>query len=615
MENRWQPNPPDDQSQTQHLCKLLCDAPELLFRGIGCASIKSEAPGPFGDPQQNLSLTVQKWDTAETTSYALDQLRRLPLLKDPSQLITELRRASLDAEVGMPDPQAMVQTLLPGQVALYCCPTAMMAMDLQSNPEARFKNLFNGRVQWLEDAPILPLAKRLASVNYSDPTQAIFIHRFGLFVFGEDPQSVYNDLVEIVSQAEETFKPSPSSLCAESEISTLGETKRESLAALRQQISHAAGKPLLMQNLSNQALREVLDEPDLIKVLTSGPLSHPQAKVFGNGFLESNNLPKALPASNILLDIDLGLTVTGETSADLASNLKLTCLTLQSALLAWQSGEMQKKTLQSAGPPKPILPRDHAKDTMFTGEVALVTGAASGIGRGCALALLDRGAVVVGLDVNPDINQLSDSPAYLGMVCDLTDEAAVQAAFETTVRTFGGLDMVVLNAGIFTKSALIEELDLSMWQRVMKINLDANVTILREAYPLLKRAPADGRVLVNASRNVPAPGPGAAAYSTSKAGLTQLARVAALEWGKDGIRVNMIHPHAVFDTGIWTDEVLKSRAEKYGLSVKEYKTNNLLRVELTSRDVGELVCEMLGPVFSKTTGAQIPVDGGSDRVI
>jgi NAD(P)-dependent dehydrogenase (short-subunit alcohol dehydrogenase family) len=122
-------------------------------------------------------------------------------------------------------------------------------------------------------------------------------------------------------------------------------------------------------------------------------------------------------------------------------------------------------------------------------------------------------------------------------------------------------------------------------------------------------------VLVNASRNVPAPGPGAAAYSTSKAGLTQLARVAALEWGKDGIRVNMIHPHAVFDTGIWTDEVLKSRAEKYGLSVKEYKTNNLLRVELTSRDVGELVCEMLGPVFSKTTGAQIPVDGGSDRVI
>jgi NAD(P)-dependent dehydrogenase (short-subunit alcohol dehydrogenase family) len=141
------------------------------------------------------------------------------------------------------------------------------------------------------------------------------------------------------------------------------------------------------------------------------------------------------------------------------------------------------------------------------------------------------------------------------------------------------------------------------------------VTILRESYPLLKLAPDQGRVLVNASRNVPAPGPGAAAYSTSKAGLTQLARVAALEWGGEGIRVNMIHPHAVFDTGIWTDEVLQSRAEKYGISVKEYKTRNVLKVELTSHDIGELVCEMLGPVFSKTTGAQVPVDGGSDRVI
>jgi len=77
----------------------------------------------------------------------------------------------------------------------------------------------------------------------------------------------------------------------------------------------------------------------------------------------------------------------------------------------------------------------------------------------------------------------------------------------------------------------------------------------------------------------------------------------------------MINPHAVFDTGIWTDEVLKSRAEKYGITVEEYKTNNVLHVELTSHDIGELVAEILGPVFSKTTGAQVPADGGSDRVI
>ncbi|MGB9591643.1 MAG: SDR family oxidoreductase, partial [Candidatus Kryptoniota bacterium] len=108
---------------------------------------------------------------------------------------------------------------------------------------------------------------------------------------------------------------------------------------------------------------------------------------------------------------------------------------------------------------------------------------------------------------------------------------------------------------------------------------------------------------------------GAAAYSTSKAGLTQLARIAALEWGKDKIRVNMVHPDAVFDTGIWSEEVIKARAEHYGMTVQQYKTRNILGVELNSHYVAEFIVEMLGPLFEKITGAQIPVDGGSDRVI
>ena len=122
-------------------------------------------------------------------------------------------------------------------------------------------------------------------------------------------------------------------------------------------------------------------------------------------------------------------------------------------------------------------------------------------------------------------------------------------------------------------------------------------------------------MVVIGSKNVPAPGPGAAAYSASKAALNQLARVAALEWGADGIRVNILHPNAVFDTGIWTDEVLAERAGRYGMTVEQYKTNNVLRTEVTSRDVAELAAEMCGPLFAKTTGAQVPVDGGNERVI
>ncbi len=153
------------------------------------------------------------------------------------------------------------------------------------------------------------------------------------------------------------------------------------------------------------------------------------------------------------------------------------------------------------------------------------------------------------------------------------------------------------------------------WRRVMSVNLDANLALLRAAHPLLRLAPRRGRVVVIGSKNVPAPGPGAAAYSASKAALTQLVRVAALEWGADGIRINALHPNAVFDTGLWTEAVLAERARRYGLSVEQYKTNNVLRTEVTSRDVAELAAEMLGPLFAKTTGAQLPVDGGNERVI
>ena len=91
--------------------------------------------------------------------------------------------------------------------------------------------------------------------------------------------------------------------------------------------------------------------------------------------------------------------------------------------------------------------------------------------------------------------------------------------------------------------------------------------------------------------------------------------MAALEWGADGIRINLLHPNAVFDTAIWSDEVLADRARHYGMTVDAYRRNNVLHTEVKSRDVAELAAEMCGPLFAKTTGAQLPVDGGNDRVI
>jgi NAD(P)-dependent dehydrogenase (short-subunit alcohol dehydrogenase family) len=152
------------------------------------------------------------------------------------------------------------------------------------------------------------------------------------------------------------------------------------------------------------------------------------------------------------------------------------------------------------------------------------------------------------------------------------------------------------------------------WDRSLDVNLTGHKNVLQACIPYLERG-VDPSVVVIGSKNVPAPGRGAAAYSVAKSGLTQLARVAALELGPKGIRVNTLHPDHIFDTGIWTDEVLEGRAGHYGMSVEEYKTRNLLKVEILSRDVAELVCVLAGPAFARTTGAQIPIDGGNDRVI
>jgi NAD(P)-dependent dehydrogenase (short-subunit alcohol dehydrogenase family) len=138
---------------------------------------------------------------------------------------------------------------------------------------------------------------------------------------------------------------------------------------------------------------------------------------------------------------------------------------------------------------------------------------------------------------------------------------------------------------------------------------------MQKSYPFLSTSFNGGRVVIIGSKNVVAPGPGASAYSASKAALTQLGRIAALEWGSDSIRINIVHPNAVFDTGLWSEEVINQRALNYGVTTDEYKTNNLLKTEVLSSDVAEIVAEMCTPLFSKTTGAQIPVDGGNERVI
>ena len=257
------------------------------------------------------------------------------------------------------------------------------------------------------------------------------------------------------------------------------------------------------------------------------------------------------------------------------------------------------------------LPADPLKP--HQGKVAIITGSAGGIGRATAEKLHADGAIVVGLDINPAVATNLDKPGLSGKVCDITDDAAMKAIIDEVAAEHGGVDIIVANAGIFKAGEYIEELGDS-WDLHMKINLTATQRFMRFAIPYLKEG-YKASIIIIGSRNFSAPGPGAAAYSVTKAGVTQLARVAALELAPHGVRVNTLHPDAVFDTEIWTEEALQKSATRYGMTVQEYKTKNLLKTEIKSTDIAAMVSTVAGPVFGATTGAQIPIDGGNDRVI
>lgn len=249
----------------------------------------------------------------------------------------------------------------------------------------------------------------------------------------------------------------------------------------------------------------------------------------------------------------------------------------------------------------------------FAGKAALITGAAGGIGLAVAEALMQQGATVLGLDVAETVVKASSHGSWTGVQTDVTDAAAVHQAVTAFLESMPRIDLLVSNAGIFTAGKYIAELEVETFERSLKVNLTSHLIVLKEV--LMAMGDGPGSVVVVGSRNVAAPGPGAAAYSAAKAGLTQLARVAALELAPRGIRVNVVHPDAVFNTGLWTDEALNSSAKRYGLTVEEYKRNNLLKVDVRLDDVAEAVLALLSDRFSRTTGAQVPVDGGNIRVV
>lgn len=266
------------------------------------------------------------------------------------------------------------------------------------------------------------------------------------------------------------------------------------------------------------------------------------------------------------------------------------------------------------------------KPKELAGRIALVTGGAGGIGSATARALAAAGACVVVADLDAAgaaeiASELGDNGIAVTM--DATAEQDVAAAFRAAVLAFGGVDIVVSNAGL-ASSAPIEETSVELWDRNHNVLAKGYFLVAREAFKILKQQAhlgpegwdMGGSVVFVASKNALAPGKNAAAYSSAKAAELHLARVLAEEGGASGIRVNSVNPDAVLQgSRIWSSAWREERARAYGIKPEEldeyYRQRNTLKVNIFPEDIASAILFFASPRRSgKSTGNILNVDGG-----
>lgn len=659
MKNRW-----DDQTaaaytgalqQRVYTSRLLGADSDLVMHGGGNTSVKGKLIDVFGRDREVLFVKGSGWDlkTIEAAGFPatdlhyLLQLGRLPGLSD-SEMMKQLRLALLDPAAPTPSVEAILHALIPLKFVDHSHADAVVTLSNTPDGERHLRSIYGDEVLILPYLmPGFILARQVAEATRNADWQrlrGIVLMHHGIFTFADDAKRSYDTMVELVSRAERCLEEHGALAAVTQGSRAADDSDYLNLARLRNSAAAVFGRAVLLRWDRSAAATGFASLHGVEELVSRGPLTPDHTihtKAFGAAFAADpipglrafqksyrDYFDRHAQSHHQCLDLmprfgvwrDRGLLYLAPNLARLRVVADITSHTITAiqwgeAMGGWMALPYQDLFAVEYWELEQAKLRTGQQVAELEGKVALVTGAASGIGKATVMELAGRGAVVAALDINPEITgEFAARPTILPLICDVTDADALKAALQRTVETFGGLDMLISNAGSFPASATITEMDDARWSASLELNLSSHMKLLRAAVPYLQYGVGPAVVIIG-SKNVPAPGPGAAAYSVAKAGLTQLARVAALELGASGIRVNVVHPNAVFDTGIWTDEVLSRRAASYGLSVEDYKRNNVLRTEVTSRDVALMAAFLVSDASRKTTAAQIPVDGGNDRVI
>ena len=646
MKSQWNTSdaPTEPLELRAYTSRLIGGDQALVLHGGGNTSVKAVSTDRFGEDHEGVFVKASGFDLSTIPAEGftgmkhelVTRLASLETLSD-AEMVAELLKARFDPTANNPSIEAIVHGLVPRTYVDHTHADAVVTVSNLPDGQERLRDIYGDRVLVLPYVmPGFVLAKQFASIlDQLDDYDGVVSSHHGLFTFADDARESYEMTIQLVDMAEQHLADN----FGKSILQPVAPSDPLRVAHVRKCVCHAAGRAQISLPATNIAASSMADIAGMVRrgVLTPEHVIHNkpfpavitddvEASIHDfseryDAYVDRANDPDLLrltphPHWGIFEDGSVRSFGPNVKRARVSADVAATTVRAMGPAVkvgGWEGlTEEQLRELEYWDLEQAKLRRQPAPKVL-TGKIAYVTGAASGIGRACAEDLADKGAVVIATDISDSVTEMA-SGTIDGRVVDATNAEQVTESLAQVVHDYGGIDIVVSTVGIFKTGQYVEDLDDEAWAASLNVNLTSHQMLARAAIPYLKHGIDPAMVFV-ASRNVTAPGAGAAAYTVSKAGLTQLMRVLALELAPEGINVNAVHPDAVFDTGLWTEEVLETSAQRYDMTVEEYKTRNLLKAEITSADVARAVSALVDGTLSKTTGAQIPIDGGNDRVI
>jgi len=647
--------------------RLLGRNPQLVLHGGGNTSMKTRVTDLLGEEAEVLCVKGSGWDMGSIEPAGLPAVRLDPLRKLRSlaaltdEDMVRIQRASLiDPMAPNPSVETLLHAFVPAKFVDHTHSTAVLSLIDQANGPELCAEVYDGRlgiVPYL--MPGFALAKMAAEVHDAAPAvEGLILIKHGIFTFGQSAREAYERMIEMVSLAEARLErgrrttfapirlPQRSAACADVAPIVRGACSRKDAKVA------GAWQRLVLERRASPAVLDFVNGADVARYSQAGvvtpdhtirtknwPLVLPApedgkldafkaatvaaARAFSERYLDyfaRNNArfggAKRMldPLPRVVLVPGLGLIGLGRSkkdariAADLAEAAVETIADAEAIGRFESIGEADMFDVEYWSLEQAKLGKEPEKP--LAGQIALVTGAAGAIGAATARAFAAAGAEVALLDVDAAAAQArarETGGAAFALACDVTDADAVRAAFDQVVETFGGVDIVVSNAGAAWQGR-IGEVDEAVLRQSFELNFFAHQRVAQNAVRVMLAQGSGGVLLFNVSKQAVNPGANFGPYGLPKAATLLLVRQYALEYGGDGIRANAVNADRI-RSGLLTPELIAQRAKARGLSEHDYMAGNLLGREVTADDVAQAFLHQA--LELKTTGDVTTVDGGN----